>query len=204
MMGFNRRFSPLAVELSRFLANRSEPVYAHYRVNAGYIPLNHWTHDPTQGGGRIIGEGCHFVDFVSFLIGSAPLTVQSKALPDMGKYHEDNVSMTFSYSDGSIAVVDYLANGDKSFAKERVEVFCGGKIAVLDDYRSLQMVENGNRRVVKSSFKQDKGHFGEMQALVHSIQIGIAPIPYEQLLGVSRAMFSAIRSLRNNGEVQTI
>jgi predicted dehydrogenase len=204
MMGFNRRFAPLALELTRFLQSRSEPLYAHYRVNAGYIPLNHWTQDPEQGGGRIVGEGCHFVDFVTFLVGSAPVSVQTQALPNLGKYREDNVSMTFGFADGSTAIVDYLANGDKSFAKERVEVFCAGRIAVLDDYRSLLMVENGNRKVIKSAFKQDKGHFGEMLALVKGLRDGVAPIPYEQLLGVSRAMFAAVTSLRSDGEKQNI
>ena len=125
-VGFNRRFAPLAIELAQFLSGRTEPLHVHYRVNAGYIPPNHWVHDPLQGGGRIIGEGCHFVDFITFLVGAAPVSVSAHALPDIGKYREDNVSMTFTFPDGSIGVVDYLANGDKSFPKERVEVFCGG------------------------------------------------------------------------------
>jgi len=204
MVGFNRRFAPLALQLGRFLARRNEPIYAHYRVNAGYIPLNHWTHDPQQGGGRIIGEGCHFVDFISFLVGACPLSVSAQRLPDQNKYHEDNVSMTFNFPDGSIGVVDYLANGDKSFAKERVEVFCGGRIAVLDDYRSLEMVENGRRKTVKSAYKQDKGHAGEMQALVDSLRGGTAPIPYDQLIGVTRAMFAAVDSMHANGEKQAV
>ncbi len=198
MVGFNRRFAPLAQALKKFLANRAEPLHAHYRVNAGYIPLNHWTHDPEQGG-RIIGEGCHFVDFLSMLAGSTPVTVSAQALPDKGKYNQDNVSMTYTFSDGSIGVVDYLASGDKSFGKERVEVFCGGRVAVLDDYRSLEMVENGNRKLIKPGFKQDKGHQAEMQVLVNSLQTGTAPIPYEDLVGVSRAMFSAQESMRSDG-----
>jgi predicted dehydrogenase len=200
MVGFNRRFSPLAGQLAAFFSRRTEPLYVHYRVNAGYIPLSHWTHDPILGGGRIIGEGCHFVDLVTFLTGSAPVSVRAEALPDRGKYRQDNVSMTFSFADGSIGVVDYLANGDKSFAKERVEVFCGGRIAVLDDYRSLEMVENGSRKLVRSAFKQDKGHAGEMQALVDGIRGGKAPIPYEQLNGVSLAMIAAVEALNGNGE----
>jgi predicted dehydrogenase/threonine dehydrogenase-like Zn-dependent dehydrogenase len=200
MVGFNRRFAPLALELSSFLSGRNEPLYAHYRVNAGYIPLNHWTHDPAQGGGRIIGEGCHFVDLLSFLVGSAPVSVRAQALPDRGKYREDNVSMTFSFEDGSTGVVDYLANGDKSFAKERVEVFCGGRVAVLDDYRSLEMVENGRRKTQKSAFKQDKGHYGEMLAMVKSLGNGMAPIPYPQLIGVTRAMFATLDSIHNDGD----
>lgn len=174
----------------------------HYRVNAGYIPLNHWTQDATLGGGRIIGEVCHFVDFLTFLAGSAPVSVSARALPDAGKYREDNVSLTFSFADGSIGVVDYLANGDKSFPKERAEVFCGGRIAVLDDYRALELVRDGNHRMVKSAFRQDKGHFNEMQAFVSAIREGGAPpIPYEQLIGVTKATFAAVESIRENREV---
>ena len=149
-VGFNRRFAPLAQQLSAFYKDHTEPMHVHYRVNAGYIPLNHWTQVPTLGGGRIIGEACHFIDFITFLVGASPVSVTAHALPDNGKYREDNVSMTFTFPDGSIGVVDYLANGDKSFPKERVEVFCGGKIAVLDDFRALELVENGNRKNIKA------------------------------------------------------
>jgi predicted dehydrogenase len=197
-VGFNRRFAPLAIQLGQFLADRTEPFYAHYRVNAGYISLNHWTQDPAQGGGRIIGEGCHFVDFLTFLAGAAPVSVTAHALPDNGKYREDNVSMTFAFPDGSIGVVDYLANGDKSFPKERVEVFCGGRVAVLDDFRSLKTVRDGRRKIVKKA--QDKGWFGEWQAFVNSIhEGGQPPIPYEQLVGVTKATFAAVESIRKDG-----
>ena len=197
-VGFNRRFAPLAIELSRFLADRTEPLYAHYRVNAGYIPLNHWTQDPAQGGGRIIGEGCHFVDFLTLLAGAAPVSVTAHALPDNGKYREDNVSMTFTFPDGSIGVVDYLANGDKSFSKERIEVFCGGRVAVLDDFRSLKTMRDGQRKIVKKA--QDKGWLGEWQAFSKAIREGgQPPIPYEQLVGVTKATFAAVESIRKDG-----
>ena len=199
MTGFNRRFAPLAQQLSTFYSQRTEALYAHYRINAGYIPLNHWTHDPEQGGGRIIGEGCHFIDFLTFLVGSAPVAVSAAALPNGGKYREDNVSMTFTFADGSVGVVDYLANGDKSFPKERVEVFCGGAVAVLDDFRALQMTRDGKKKETKL-MGQDKGHFNEMQALVSGIRSGQAPIPYEQLIGVTKAGFAAVESIRKNGE----
>ncbi len=199
--GFNRRFAPLARKLQAFLADRTEPLYAHYRVNAGYIPLNHWLHDPEQGGGRIVGEGCHFIDFVACLVGSAPVSAAARALPDNGKYREDNVSMTFTFPDGYIAVVDYFANGDKAFPKERVEAFCGGRAAVLDDYRSLEMVHDGRRKVVRSWLKQDKGWFNEWQAFVRAIAAGgEPPIPYEQLIGVAKAGFAVVESLRRSGE----
>ncbi|PWH12559.1 MAG: hypothetical protein DDG60_12270 [Anaerolineae bacterium] len=198
-VGFNRRFAPLAIQLAAHFASRAEALYIHYRVNAGYIPLNHWTHDPEQGGGRIIGEGCHFIDFLTFLVGAPPVAVSAVALPNGGKYREDNVSMTFTFADGSVGVVDYLANGDKSFPKERVEVFCGGSVAVLDDFRTLETVKDGKKKTVKLA-SQDKGHFNEMQALVRAIREGIPPIPYDQLIGVTQASFAAVESIRKNGE----
>ncbi len=199
MVGFNRRFAPLAVQLAAHFARRTEALHIHYRVNAGYIPLNHWVHDPEQGGGRIIGEGCHFIDFLTFLVGSVPVAVSAAALPNGGKYREDNVSMTFTFADGSIGVVDYLANGDKSFPKERVEVFCGGAVAVLDDFRALQMTRDGKKTETKL-MGQDKGHFNEMQALVSGLRSGQAPIAYDHLIGVTKASFAAVKSIRKNGE----
>lgn len=199
-VGYNRRFAPLAVELSRFLADRTEPLHAHYRINAGYIPLNHWTHDPEQGGGRIIGEGCHFVDFLTYLVGSAPVAVTAQALPDSGKYQQDNVSMTFTFPDGSVGVIDYLASGDKSFPKERLEVFCGGRVAVLDDFRSLLTVRDGRRKLVRKA--QDKGWYDEWVAFEKAIQTGgQPPIPYDQLIGVTRATFAVLDSLKTGTTV---
>ncbi|MBC8334521.1 MAG: bi-domain-containing oxidoreductase [Anaerolineales bacterium] len=200
--GFNRRYAPLARQLGDFYADRVEPLYIHYRVNAGYIPLNHWVHDPAQGGGRIIGEGCHFIDFVTYLVGESPISVSAHALPDHGKYHEDNVSMTFTFPDGSIGVVDYLANGDKSLPKERVEVFGGGKVATLNDYRSLEMISNGRRKKINNRLGQDKGWKDEMLALANAVKSGVPPIPYEQLIGVTQASFAAVESLRSGEKVK--
>ena len=206
-VGFNRRFAPLAQTLSAFLLPRNEPLHIHYRVNAGYIPLNHWTQDEALGGGRVIGEACHFIDLLTFLVGEAPVSVTAHALPDNGKYREDNVSMTFTFPDGSIGVVDYLANGDKSFPKERVEVFCAGAIAVLDDFRILQMVKDGKKKEESGALSlskgrtQDKGWVDEWKAFTQSIREGGAPpIPYEQLIGVTKSTFAAVESLRKNGE----
>lgn len=188
MVGFNRRFAPLSIHLKDFYANRSEPIYIHYTVNAGFLPATHWLHDPLEGGGRIIGEGCHFIDYLTFLTGEAPISVQAAVLPDDGKYHQDNMLLTFTYSDGSVGSIAYLANGDKSFPKERIEVFSGGKVAVLDDYRSLSLTSAGSTRTIRSRFRMDKGHQASWEAFLQSIRQGNdAPIPYEQLLAVSRA-----------------
>ncbi|MFT3893012.1 MAG: bi-domain-containing oxidoreductase [Anaerolineales bacterium] len=201
LTGFNRRFAPLAQQLHASLITRHEPIHAHYRVNAGYIPLNHWTQDPAVGGGRIIGEGCHFVDFITFLVGAAPVSVIAHALPNGGKYRDDNVSMTFTFPDGSIGVVDYLANGDKSFSKERVEVFCEGLVAVLDDFVSLRIVRDGKKKEQRGA--QDKGHVNEWKAFTKAIREGgEPPIPYEQLIGVTQSTFAAVESVISGSKVE--
>ena len=202
MVGFNRRFAPLALRLAEFISERKEPLVAHYRVNAGYIPLNHWVHDPAQGGGRIIGEGCHFVDFLSFLVGRPPISVRGQALPEGGRYREDNAVLTFAFSDGSLGTVSYLANGDKAFPKERVEVFTGGRVAVLDDYRRLEMVQDGKRTTLHSRLRQDKGHRAEWEAFARAVTSGaLPPIPYNHLFGVTRATFAAVEALRTGDTV---
>lgn len=201
-VGFNRRFAPLAVRMKEYLQAGSEPLVAHYRVNAGYLPDSHWLHDPEQGGGRIIGEGCHFVDFLTFLVGSPPVSVRAHGLPDNGRYHEDNVVMTFTFADGSVGTVSYLANGDKSFPKERVEVFKGGAVAVLNDFRSLELVRGGRREAPGRGMGQDKGHRGLWKAFLEAVQRGgPPPISYMDLLGVTQATFAAVESLRSGQEL---
>lgn len=195
-VGFNRRFAPFSQRLATFLVNRTEPLAAHYRVNAGFLPTTHWLHDPLVGGGRIIGEGCHFIDYLIFLTGSLPVKVFATALPDNGRYCQDNVMMTFTFADGSVGTVTYLANGDKSFPKERVEVFCGGKVAVLDDFRTLELTTNGRRERIKSNLRQDKGHRAGWENFLKAVRSGgQPPIPYDQLLAGARTAFTAVRSL---------
>lgn len=201
-VGFNRRFAPLAQELFRFLGERQEPFHAHYRVNAGFLPPTHWLHDPEQGGGRLIGEGCHFIDFLTFLAGKPPVSVHGHALPDRGIYRGDNFVLTLTFPDGSLGTLSYLANGDKAFPKERVEVFSGGRVAVLDDFRSLELFREGKRQVVRSRLRQDKGHRAEWEVFTRAILSGgPPPIPYDQLIGVSRATFAAQEALRTGGQV---
>lgn len=203
MAGFNRRFAPLAQRMRDFLGDRQEPLMAHYRVNAGYLPPSHWLHDPEQGGGRIIGEGCHFIDFLTFLTGSPPSSVSAGALPDQGHYREDNAVLTFAFPDGSLGTVAYLANGDKSFPKERVEVFCGGRVAVLDDFRSLETIQDGQRKIYRSRLRQDKGHQAEWEAFADAIlEGGPPPIPYDHLFAVAQATFAAVEALRSGEKIK--
>jgi predicted dehydrogenase/threonine dehydrogenase-like Zn-dependent dehydrogenase len=202
MVGFNRRFSPMARRLFDLINSHREPLVATYRINAGNIPLTHWVQDSAQGGGRIIGETCHFIDFLTFLVGTLPTQVTSYSLPDDDRYNEDNVAMTFNFPDGSIGSIFYLANGDKSFPKERIEIFSGGIAAVLDDFRSLEVVSHGKRQFVRSSLRQDKGHRAEWEAFSQAIIAGgPPPIPYDQLIGVTAATFAAVTSIRSRQPV---
>jgi len=202
-VGFNRRFAPFIVQLHQFLSRRSEPLVAHYRVNAGYLPLNHWIQDPAVGGGRIIGEGCHFVDTLSYLVGALPVSVSAQALPDQGRYREDNVVITLTYPDGSLATIDYLANGDKSFPKEYLDVFCGSKVAVLDDYRRLELTVNGSRRSFVNRWQQDKGHRALLEAFLNAVRTGgQPPIPYADIWGVTRTTFAIMEALHTGMPVK--
>ena len=202
MLGFNRRFAPLAKTLKTFIDQRQEPLFAHFRVNANLLPAEHWLIDPKIGGGRIIGEGCHFIDFLTFLVGETPVDVITQGLPDNGKYSEDNVVMTFRYPDGSVGVVSYLANGDKAYPKEYLEVFSGGRVAVLHDWRKLEMVSKGRRKVKHHHLRQDKGHQAAWRAFLKAVQSSSAPpIPYDQLIGVTQASFAAVESLRSGDKV---
>ncbi len=202
-VGFNRRFARFSHSLKKVLGNRSEPMVIHYRVNAGFIPSSHWLQDPEFGGGRLIGEGCHFVDYLTFLTGNLPVSVSGEYLPDDGKYNKDNFVLTFTYADGSIGTVTYLANGDKSLPKEAVEVFCGGMVARLNDYRSLEIFEHGRRTLLKDRLKQDKGHAGAWRAFLSAVKTGSQPpIPYDEIIGVHQAVFAAAEALLTKSRIE--
>lgn len=198
MVGFNRRFAPLAARLAQFWHNRQEPLMMIYRVNAGYLPPEHWLHDPRQGGGRILGEACHFIDFMTYLAGAPPRSVRGELLADYGRYRQDNAVLTLEFPDGSLGALIYLANGSKACGKERLEVFGGGRSAILDDFRSLELFSDGRRQRFQSHLRQDKGHRGEWEAFRDAIlNASPPPIPYDQLFGVSRATILALQALRS-------
>jgi len=196
MVGFNRRFAPLAQEMKEFFSPVHEPLLIHYRVNAGFLPPEHWAHDPKVGGGRIIGEGCHFIDFASWLLNAAPGSVDGRALPDAGRYSQDNVVMTIGYPGGSIAVITYLASGDRGLSKEYVEVHGGGRSAVLEDYRRLVLVKDGRQRIVRSWWRQDKGHRKEWEAFLEAMRSnGPSPVPLSESLASMRATLAVLECL---------
>ncbi len=200
MVGFNRRFAPLALRLKSFLRGIHEPLALHYRVNAGFIPADHWLNDPEQGGGRVIGEVCHFVDFLTFLVGAAPIEVAAHSLVNPGKYSNDNVVSSLRFADGSQGTISYLANGDKSYSKERVEVFGGGAVAVLEDFRRLELVCRGRKQVFRSLFGQDKGHRGEWEAFIAALRTGgDSPLPLAEIVTTMLATF-ALETSRSSGQ----
>jgi predicted dehydrogenase len=203
MVGFNRRFSPMSQRFRDFLREGKEPIHLHYRVNAGYVPPNHWVHELAEGG-RLIGEGCHFIDYCSWVIGEAPRTVTARALPNVGRYCDDNLVIVLEYPNGSLGVITYVAAGDRSTGKERVEGFCGGRTAILDDYWSLLLAHDGRRRNFHSRFQQDKGHSGECADFVSAIrQASPSPISVSEILATTKATIAAADSLRR-GEPVTV
>jgi predicted dehydrogenase len=204
MVGFNRRFAPLALRMKSFLSESSESLAMHYRVNAGYIAPDHWVNDPEQGGGRLLGEACHFVDFLSFLAGSVPVEVTTRCLANSGRYSDDNGIISLQYANGSQGTISYLANGDKVFSKERIEVFGGSGVAVLEDFRTLELVRHGKKQTVRSRLQQDKGHRGEWSAFGHAIQSGgESPIPFDDIVTSTLATLNAVAS-RASGQAVAI
>ncbi len=204
MVGFNRRFAPLALRLKAFLREIHEPLALHYRVNAGFIPADHWLNDPEQGGGRIIGEVCHFVDFLTFLVGAAPVEVEARGLANPGKYSNDNVISSLRFADGSEGTISYLANGDKSYSKERIEVFGGGAVAVLEDFRRLETVSQGRKQIFRSLLGQDKGHRGEWKAFVDAVRSGAdSPLALAEIVTTMLATF-ALEESRSSGQAISV
>ena len=140
---------------------------------------------------------------MTFLVGATPTSVSAHMLPNDSKYRDDNVSMTFTFPDGSLGIVDYLANGDKSFPKEHVEVFCGGQICILDDFVSLQTVKDGKKKEERGV--QDKGWAAEWKAFAKAIREGgEPPIPYDQLIGITKATFAAVESIRIGSKIDLL
>lgn len=195
MVGFNRRFAPFVVELKQHLQRVNEPLMMHYRINAGYIPPEHWVQDPAQGGGRLLGEACHFIDLLVHLSGGMVKTVTTRALPDSGRYSQDNLSIMLEFTNGSIGIVTYLANGDVGLGKESLEVFGGGLSARLDNYRTLQIRSAGAKVDRVARLRQDKGHRAEWQALAAYLAgKGAVPISFEDIVHSTHVTLDAQHS----------
>jgi predicted dehydrogenase/NADPH:quinone reductase-like Zn-dependent oxidoreductase len=202
LVGFNRRFSPMARRLKSFVDGLGEPLAMHYRVNAGRLPPDHWVCDPEQGGGRILGEVCHFIDFLYYLAGATPVEVQTRAVACSQPDCEDNVVVSLRFSNGSHGTISYLTSGDRAYSKERLEVFAGGAVAVLEDFRRLELVRGGRKQVFRSRFRRDKGHRAELSAFAAAIREGAeSPIPFDEVVASTLATLCARHSQISGGPV---
>lgn len=201
MLGFNRRFSPSVLALTKRL-NQASPKSIHYRINAGVLPADHWVHDPEVGGGRIIGEACHFIDLCAFLAGSPIKSVSAQRMSD-AKNVSDTVTIQLQFDNGSIASIDYLSNGSKALEKEFIEIFSGGVVYHLHDFKELIVYDKSANK--KKFGTQDKGHKAEVNAFIDAIEKGIdTPISFEAVYNSMKATFKVIESFKQGGEKQSL
>jgi predicted dehydrogenase/threonine dehydrogenase-like Zn-dependent dehydrogenase len=200
-VGFNRRFSPLLRELKAFVGEA--PLVANYRVSPRYIPSSEWWHDLDEGGGRIVGEACHFLDSLVYLAGARVRAVAAAAVndPSLPLQARDNVVVSLTFENGSVGTVTYAAGGAESVPKERLEAFAGGRTGILDDYTTLELHgEGGPRR--ETSRAQDKGHTEEVRAFLESLRSGVPHLPLEEIENVSLAALAVVESLRSGSTVE--
>lgn len=199
MVGFNRRFAPQVLKIKDLLQGVREPKSFVMTINAGSIPPEHWTQDRKVGGGRIIGEGCHFIDLLRYLAGAPIVGVQALMMGNAPGIvvRDDKVTFTLTFADGSFGTVHYLANGHKSFPKERLEVFCAGRILQLDNFRKLHGFGwPGFRKM--NLWRQDKGQVACAAAFVNAVAAGISsPITLEELVEVTKASFDIVKMMEH-------
>lgn len=196
MVGLNRRFAPLITKMKESIDTRG-PRQMIYRVNSGPIPTKTWLHDPLEGGGMLVGEMCHFVDLMQFICGEVPRVVFARALAlKSEKYADtDNLTIVISFDGGSVGTLVYNTVGSKSFPKERLEVYGAGGVAVLDDFRTLELVQ-GDKSARPKPSNQNKGQEREVEETIKSFrQTGSAPIPFAELEAAMRVIFAARRSV---------
>jgi predicted dehydrogenase/threonine dehydrogenase-like Zn-dependent dehydrogenase len=196
-VGFNRRFSPLALLMKKALGNDTSPINLVANMNAGFLPKDLWVHDMEVGGGRIIGEACHFIDLCVYLTGSK---VKSVCMSSMGVNpieNTDNGSILLKFENGSNAVINYFSNGSKSYSKERIELYSQDRTMVMDNWRKLKGY--GFKNFSNKSVKQDKGHLHQFKSLIKQQKMGGAPIiPFDEIVNTTKASFAAIESLKQS------
>lgn len=194
-VGFNRRFAPLAKKMKGLLGNDNAPINIVATMNAGFIPADVWVHDMEVGGGRIIGEACHYIDLCTYLAGSRVTAVCMNAFGKNPEENTDNASILLKYENGTNAVVNYFSNGSKSYSKERVEVYSQERTFIMDNWRKLRTY--GVKGHKSKTSKQDKGHYNQFNALLQQQKKGGAPIiPIEEIINTTKASFAAIKSLK--------
>ncbi|RYE48828.1 MAG: dehydrogenase, partial [Sphingobacteriales bacterium] len=194
-VGFNRRFAPLAIKMKSLLGSAPTPINIIATMNAGAIPASSWVHDLEVGGGRIIGEACHFIDLCSYLAGSKVKAVCMNAMGTDPDERTDNASIILKYENGTNAVINYFANGSKAYVKERLEVYSQERTLVMNNWRKLEGF--GFKNFSSQSSGQDKGHETQFQLLVDSVKTGGKQIiPMSEIVNTTKASFAAIESLK--------
>ena len=199
MVGYNRRFAPHVKRMKALLEPISGPKVFLMTMNAGAIPTDHWTQDPKIGGGRIVGEACHYIDLMRYFSGSKIKSFTATAIGGTDDAHikEDKASITLTFEDGSFGTIHYLANGGKAFPKERIEVFANDAVLQLDNFRRLEGFGWKGFRKDKL-FRQDKGQSACTKAFIDAIKSGgQAPIPFDEIIEVARVSIEIAVSLRN-------
>ena len=192
-VGFNRRFAPLSQEIKRRIPPQIA-INIIITINAGHIPLNSWVHDMEEGGGRIIGEACHFIDLAMYFSGSKVQKVCMNALGVTPSENTDNATILLQHANGSQSSINYFSNGSKAYSKERIEIYFQGKTMILDNWRKLKTY--GFSRNRKFSRKQNKGHYEQFKALIKGHLSGTTIIPFEEIVNTTRASFAALISLK--------
>lgn len=195
MVGFNRRFSPVAQKIKQVFEGNGEPKVITIRVNAGFIPKDHWTQNPNLGGGRVIGEMCHFIDLMQYFTDAKPTRVYAASINTTNSEisPEDNIAITVSFEDGSIGNLVYLGNGDKSLPKEQIEVFSGGKVGRIHDFRKGDLHIGNKVKVLKLD---GKGHKQEVYAFVEALQAGKeSPISFESIYDTTLVTLKVLDSI---------
>ncbi|PKV48789.1 putative dehydrogenase [Aquimarina sp. MAR_2010_214] len=194
-VGFNRRFAPLAKKMKKLLGNDNTPINIIATMNAGFIPADVWVHDMEVGGGRIIGEACHYIDLCTYFSGSRVTAVCMNAMGTNPEENTDNASILLKYENGTNAVINYFANGSKAYSKERLEVYSQERTLIMDNWRKLKSF--GFKGGGKASSKQDKGHYNQFKELIEQQQKGGNPIiPFDEIVNTTKASFAAIESLK--------
>ena len=197
MVGFNRRFSPFVFKLKEFFKNRVSPLIISYRINAGYLPPEHWANNPEIGGGRIIGEVCHFVDLLQYLANSEPVEVYAMTVNEQKEISlVDNVIVSIKFSDGSIGTINYNSKGDVSFPREMIEVFCDSSVAVIDNFTKSSFVRCGITKKF-NKLSRDMGHSDEIKNIVDAISNNkTSPIQFYEIISTTLTTFKILESLK--------
>jgi polar amino acid transport system substrate-binding protein len=202
-VGFNRRFSPWIIRLAEFARSSPGPISIVYRVNAGRVSPDDWQNDLREGGGRLVGEVCHFIDTIQFLTGEPITEVQctGRGNPQLPLAAADNLLISLACAGGSIGTIAYLAHGASGVGKERIELFSSAGAGVLDDYRTLVLHQEGSVSR-KRQRSHDKGHGSGVMAFIEAVRHGEPPVPLDEVENSSRVTLAAVESLRTGNRIR--